>query len=317
MEGSMLAYILKRLLATIPVMATVAVIAFMLLHLTPGDPAALIGGDLASPEDLRRIREQLGLERPLVEQFLGWLWHVLQGDLGTSLFSQIPVSQLIAQRLEPTLIIGLTIMLVAVLVAVPLGVIAAWKAGSWIDHLIMTLAVIAFSMPIFLIGYLLILKFSVELKWFPVRGYQSFSNGPAKFFPHIVLPSLTVSFIYIALLTRMTRATMLDVLNQDYIRTARAKGMATPRLLVIHALKNAAIPIVTMIGVGLSSLLGGIVVTETVFAIPGVGRLMIDAILRRDFPILQGVILVLSALYVLINLVIDLSYSLFDPRIRY
>ncbi|CAD5280815.1 putative peptide ABC transporter permease protein y4tP [Bosea sp. 62] len=313
----MLAYILKRLLATIPVMATVAVIVFMLLHLTPGDPAALIGGDLATPEDLRRIREQLGLERPIAEQFLGWLWQVLQGDLGTSLFNQMPVSQLIAQRIEPTLIIGLTIMTFAVIVAIPLGVIAAWKAGSWIDQLIMTLAVIAFSMPIFLIGYLLIFKFSVELKWFPVRGYQPMSAGPAKFFPHIVLPSLTVSFIYIALLTRMTRATVLDVLNQDYMRTARAKGMATPRILAVHALKNAAVPIVTMVGIGLSSLLGGIVVTETVFAIPGIGRLMIDAIIRRDFPILQGVILVLSALYVLINLLIDLSYSLFDPRIRY
>lgn len=313
----MLGYIIRRLLAAIPVMGTVAVIAFTLLHLTPGDPAALIGGDLASPEDLRRIREQLGLERPIVEQFIGWLSHVLRGDLGTSLFTQIPVSQLIAQRLEPTLMIGLTIMVFAVIVAIPLGVIAAWKAGSWIDQLIMTLAVIAFSMPIFLIGYLLIFKFSVELKWFPARGYEPLANGPAKFFPHIVLPSLTVSFIYIALLTRMTRATMLDVLNQDYIRTARAKGMAAPRLLAIHALKNAAVPIVTMVGIGLSSLLGGIVVTETVFAIPGLGRLMIDAILRRDFPILQGVILVLSALYVLINLVIDLSYSFFDPRIRY
>jgi peptide/nickel transport system permease protein len=313
----MLAYIVKRLLATIPVMATVAVIVFMLLHLTPGDPAALIGGDLATPEDLRRIREQLGLERPIAEQFLGWLWQVLQGDLGTSLFNQMPVSQLIAQRIEPTLIIGLTIMIFAVIVAIPLGVIAAWKAGSWTDQLIMTLAVIAFSMPIFLIGYLLIFKFSVELKWFPVRGYQPMSAGPTKFFPHIVLPSLTVSFIYIALLTRMTRATVLDVLNQDYMRTARAKGMATPRILAVHALKNAAVPIVTMVGIGLSSLLGGIVVTETVFAIPGMGRLMIDAIIRRDFPILQGVILVLSALYVLINLLIDLSYSLFDPRIRY
>ncbi|AZO79252.1 MULTISPECIES: ABC transporter permease [unclassified Bosea (in: a-proteobacteria)] len=313
----MLAYILKRLLATIPVMATVAVIVFMLLHLTPGDPAALIGGDLATPEDLRRIREQLGLERPIAEQFLGWLWQVLQGDLGTSLFNQMPVAQLIAQRIEPTLIIGLTIMTFAVIVAIPLGVIAAWKAGSWIDQLIMTLAVIAFSMPIFLIGYLLIFKFSVELKWFPVRGYQPMSSGPAKFFSHLVLPSLTVSFIYIALLTRMTRATVLDVLNQDYMRTARAKGMATPRILAVHALKNAAVPIVTMVGIGLSSLLGGIVVTETVFAIPGIGRLMIDAIIRRDFPILQGVILVLSALYVLINLLIDLSYSLFDPRIRY
>jgi peptide/nickel transport system permease protein len=313
----MLGYVLRRLLATIPVMATVAVIVFMLLHLTPGDPAALIGGDLATPDDLQRIREQLGLNRPITAQFFGWLWQIFHGDLGISLFTQIPVSELIGQRLEPTILIGLTIMLFAVIVAVPLGVIAAWKAGSWIDHTISTLAVIAFSMPIFLIGYLLIFKFSVELKWFPVRGYQSIANGPAKFFPHIVLPSLTVSFIYIALLTRMTRATMLDVLNQDYIRTARAKGMATPRLLAIHALKNAAVPIVTMVGVGLSSLLGGIVVTETVFAIPGIGRLMIDAIIRRDFPVLQGVILVLSALYVLINLLIDLSYSLFDPRIRY
>lgn len=313
----MLGYILRRLLATIPVMGTVAVIVFMLLHLTPGDPAALIGGDLASAEDLRLIRERLGLERPLVEQFGSWIWQILHGDLGTSLFTQLPVSQLILQRIEPTLVIGLTIMIIAVVVAVPLGVAAAWKAGTWVDQTIMTLAVVAFSMPIFLIGYLLIFTFAVDLKWLPVRGYASIASGPVKFLRHIVLPSVTVSFVYIALLTRMTRATMLEVLNQDYIRTARAKGVATPRLLALHALKNAAVPIVTTVGVGLSSVLGGVVVTETVFAIPGIGRLMIDAIVRSDFPIIQGVILILSALYVLINLLIDLSYSLFDPRIRY
>lgn len=313
----MLGYILRRIVATVPVMMTVAVIVFLLLHLTPGDPAALIGGDLASPEDLRRIRESLGLERPIVEQFGSWLWRVLQGDLGTSLFTRIPVAQLILQRIEPTLAIGLTIMLIAVVVAVPLGVLAAWNANTWIDRLIMMLAVAAFSMPIFLIGYLLIFTFAVDLAWFPVRGYQSIGNGVVNFLRHIALPSITVSFIYIALLTRMTRATMLDVLNQDYIRTARAKGVATPRLLALHALKNAAVPIVTTVGVGLSSLLGGIVVTETVFAIPGVGRLMIDSIFRHDFPVIQGVILVLSMMYVLFNLLVDLSYSLFDPRIRY
>lgn len=313
----MIGYIIRRILATIPVMATVAVIVFLLLHLTPGDPAALIGGDLASDEDLRKIREQLGLERPLIEQFGSWIWQVMQGNLGNSLFAQIPVSQLILQRLEPTITIGLLIMIIAVVVATPLGVLAAWKAGTWVDQVIMAGAVLAFSMPIFLIGYLLMIKFGVELRWFPIRGYRPISQGFGEFLRHIILPSVTVSFIYIALLTRMTRATMLDILNQDYIRTARAKGVATPKLLALHALKNAAVPIVTTVGLGLSSVLGGIVVTETVFAIPGIGRLLIDAILRRDFPIIQGVILVFSAFYVLINLLIDLSYSLFDPRIRY
>lgn len=313
----MLGYILRRIVAMLPVMMTVAVIVFMLVHIAPGDPAALIGGDMATPEDLERIRQELGLNLPLWQQFLSWGGNVLRGDLGTSIFTRLPVWDLIVQRLEPTLVIGLSIMVVALVVALPIGIIAAFKAGTWIDHLMMALSALAFSMPIFLIGYMLMVGLSVDLKLFPVRGYSPLSDGVWKTLHHIALPTLTVSFGYIALLARMTRATMLDVLSQDYIRTARAKGMSSARMLIVHALKNGAVPIVTTVGIGLSALLGGIVVTETVFAIPGIGRLMVDAVLRRDFPIIQGVVLVLSALYVVINLLIDLTYSIFDPRIRY
>ena len=314
----MLAYVLHRILATIPVMLLVAVFVFLLLHLSPGDPAAILAGDDGSEANLQRIRENLGLDQPLWQQFYNWFVRLLHGDLGRSLFSGQPVVRLIGQRLEPTLVLTATTMVIAITLAVPLGVLAAWKAGTWIDRVIMGFAVLGFSLPIFVLGYGLIWSGSIWAGVFPVQGYRSpFTDGFVPFIRHITLPSLALGMVYMALLARMTRATMLDVLNEDYIRTAHAKGLLVKRVLLLHALKNAAVPIITVIGIGIGLLIGGVVITETVFNVPGLGRLTVDAVLRNDYPVIQGVILLFSFIYVLLNLLVDLSYALFDPRIRY
>lgn len=309
-------YLLRRLAATLPVMAVVAVVVFLLIHLSPGDPAALIAGDFATEEDILKLRTALGLDQPLWQQFFGWLARIATGDLGTSIFTQVPVTTLLAQRLEPTLSIAVLTMTVAVLVSVPLGTLAAHRAGSWIDRLVMLFAVLAFSVPVFLVGYLLIYGFAIHLEWFPVQGYVALAEGIGPWLRSLVLPCVNLALLYMALLTRMTRATVLEVLQEDYIRTARAKGLPVLPVLV-HALRNAAIPIATTVGVGIALLIGGVVVTETVFAIPGVGRLVIDSVQRHDYPVIQSVLLLSAGVYVLINLLIDLSYRLFDPRIRY
>jgi peptide/nickel transport system permease protein len=313
----MLFLILRRILATVPVMAVVAVVVFLMLRLTPGDPAAVLAGDNATTETIERIRSNLGLDRPIYEQFVGWIGRLARGDLGTSIFTQLPVTTLIAQRVEPTVMLSLATMIFSVLIAVPLGVLAAWRAGTWTDRLIMVFAVAAFSFPVFVLGYILIYQFGLTLRWLPTQGYRSpFDDGWA-FLRSITLPTLTLSSIYIALITRITRASVLEVLGEDYIRTARAKGQTEIKVLFRHALKNAAVPIVTIIGIGVALLIGGAVVTETVFNIPGLGRLVVDAILRRDYPVIQGLILVFSFVYILINLVIDIAYTSLDPRIRY
>lgn len=307
-------YILRRLVATLPVMAVVAVVVFMLIHLSPGDPAALIAGDLATGEDIAKLRVALGLDQPLWRQFVLWLGRLLTGDLGTSIFTQVPVTQLLGQRLEPTVSIAAITMLLTLLVAVPLGTLAAYRAGSWVDRLVMLFAVLSFSVPVFLIGYLLVFVFAIQLPWFPVQGYTPIAEGVGAWLRGLVLPCVNLALVYIALITRMTRATVLEVLQEDYIRTARAKGLGVLAVLM-HALRNAAIPIATTVGVGIALLIGGVVVTETVFAIPGVGRLIIDAVQRHDYPVIQSVLLISAGVYVLINLLIDLSYRLFDPRI--
>jgi peptide/nickel transport system permease protein len=307
--------IVRRIVATLPVMAVVAVIVFLLIHLSPGDPAALMAGDLASTDDIARLRTALGLDLPLWQQFLIWAGKLARGDLGTSIFTQVPVAQLLAQRLEPTLSIALVTMTLSVVLAIPLGTLAAYRAGSWIDRLVMLFAVLAFSVPVFLIGYLLIYTFSITLQWLPVQGYVRLSEGLGPWLRNLLLPCLNLALVYMALLTRMTRATVLEVLQEDYIRTARAKGLGVMAVLG-HALRNAAIPIATTVGVGIALLIGGVVVTETVFAIPGVGRLVIDSVQRHDYPVIQSVLLLSAGVYVLINLLIDLSYRLFDPRIR-
>ena len=310
-------FIIKRIAATIPVMAVVALFVFLMLRLSPGDPAAVIAGDYASPEDIAKIRTQLGLDQPIIVQFSTWVWSLMQGNLGISIFSNLPVTKLIAQRLEPTLMLSLTSLIFAVVVAVPMGVIAAWKAGTWVDRLIMVFAVFGFSVPVFVLGYMMIFSFSMELGILPVQGYKSPFDDLWQFVRHITLPTITLSVIYIALIARITRASMLEVLEEDYIRTARAKGQTESRVLISHALKNASIPIVTIIGIGIALLIGGVVVTESVYNIPGLGRLVVDAILKRDYPIIQGLILMFSFVYIIINLVIDIVYTILDPRIRY
>ena len=314
----MLRYVLMRVLATVPVMGVVAVFVFLMLRLTPGDPAAVIAGDYATAEDVARIREQLGLNQPIPVQFAKWIGALLQGDLGTSIFTNLPVTTLIAQRLEPTLLLSLTTITFAVLVAVPLGTIAAWRSGSLLDRFVMLFSVTGFSVPVFVLGYILVYVLAMWLQWLPVQGYKSpFEFGLLAFLRHSALPTMTLSVIFIALIARMTRASVMEVLEEDYIRTARAKGQNELRVLLRHALRNAAVPIVTVIGIGIALLIGGVVVTESVFNIPGLGRLVLDAVLARDYPIIQGLILFFSFLYILINLLIDLSYTLLDPRIRY
>ena len=317
----MLRFRMQRLLALLPVLFTVAVIVFLILRLTPGDPAAVIAGNNATNDDIDRIREQLGLTKPLLTQFLIWLGNVVQGDLGYSFYLNRPVTELIAQRIEPTLSLAAGTMVLAVLIAVPVGTLAAWRMGGWLDHLLSGFAVAGFSVPVFVIGYVLIYVFAIELQWLPVQGYRrlfgSFSQGVGPWALQLVLPWCSLATIYVALIARVTRASVSEALTEDYIRTARAKGLTERMVLLRHALANAAVPIVTVIGIGVALLIGGVVVTETVYAIPGLGSLTVDAVLNRDFPVIQGVVLFFSVLYVLINLIVDLSYLWLDPRIRY
>ena len=313
----MLAFIARRVLATIPVLFVVATIVFLLLRLTPGDPAAVIAGDSANPEQIAQIRASLGLEKPLLQQFGIWLSNIARGDFGESFFFKKRVTELIAQRLEPTLALATCTILLSVLIAVPLGVLAAWRHGSWVDRALMGFSTIGFSVPVFVLGYLLIYLFSLELGWLPVQGYRRLSEGFVPFIRHLILPSMALSAIYIALIARVTRAAVAETLTEDYVRTARAKGLPERQVLIRHALANAAIPIVTVIGIGIALLIGGVVVTESVFSIPGLGRLTVDAVLARDFPTIQAVIMLFSVAYVVINLLVDLSYLVLDPRIRY
>ena len=315
----MLAEVLRRLLATIPVMGVVAIAVFALLHVTPGDPAVKfqlkVGAD--ANDDIARIRARLGLDQPFHTQVAIWLGRVVRGDLGTSIFSGLPVSTLIGQRAATTIWLTLFAMLISVGVGVPIGVVAAWRKGSWLDRAVMVFAVSGFSMPTFWLGFILVYVFAITAGWLPVQGYTPLAGGVGSFLSHLILPALTLSVVYMALIARMTRASMLGVLDEDYIRTAFAKGLAPRGVLVRHALKNASLPIVTIIGIGFALLISGAVVTESVFALPGLGRLTVDAIVRRDYPVIQGVLLVVSGVYVLINLIVDILYVVLDPRIRY
>ena len=313
----MFAHIVRRVMATIPVMGIVALFVFSLLYIAPGDPAAVIAGDQASPEDVEKIRKGLGLDRPFLARFGEWSWQILHGDLGTSMFTGLPVTTLIGQRLEPTLSLMVVTLILSVVIAVPMGVVAAWQAGTWVDRSLMAFAVFGFSVPVFVVGYVLAYVFALELDWLPVQGYTPLSRGFGPWLENLVLPAIALGCVYIALIARITRASMLEVLQQDYIRTARSKGMGQGGILFVHALKNAAVPIVTVIGIGIALLIGGAVVTESVFAIPGLGRLTVDAILRRDYPVIQGIVLLFSFVYVLVNLCIDVLYTMLDPRIRY
>lgn len=313
----MLSFLGRRLLSTLPVLLIVSVLVFLMLRLTPGDPAAVLAGDAATTEQIAQIRTGLGLDRSIPEQFVIWFGQLLTGDLGQSYYYKTEVTTLIGQRLEPTLSLSLITIVLAVCIAVPLGVIAAWRFGGWLDGALMGFSVLGFSVPIFVLAYALIWLVSLKFGWLPVQGYERLAGGVGPWLHHLMLPAITLSVIYIALIARVTRASVLDTLGEDYIRTARAKGLPESRVLVRHAVANAAVPIATVIGIGVALLIGGVVVTESVYAIPGLGRLTVDAVLARDFPTIQGVILLFSFVYVLVNLLVDLSYVVFDPRIRY
>jgi peptide/nickel transport system permease protein len=312
----MFAFIVKRTLATVPVMAVVSVVVFLLLRLSPGDPALVIAGDNADAATIQRIHAALGLDKPLIWQFFIWLRHILEGDLGTSIFSNLPVTALIMQRAEPTLSLALATMIFSIVIAVPLGTIAGATAGSWLDRVLMVVSVIGFSVPSFVLGYCVIYVFSLQLGWLPVQGFASISHGVLPFLRTIALPTFTLGLAYMVLIARITRASVLEMMGEDFIRTARAKGVTERLVVTRHALRNASIPILTVIGIGVALLIGGVVVIETVFNLPGIGSLVVDAILKRDYPVIQGVILLFSAVYVLINLAIDIGYALLDPRVR-
>jgi peptide/nickel transport system permease protein len=313
----MVIFVAKRLLATIPVILVVAVIIFLLLFLTPGDPAIVLAGDHATVDDIARIRTQLGLDQPIYLRFLIWLGQLGRGDLGMSIFSSIPVSQLILQRAEPTVSLALATLTIAIPTAIFLGVVGAWKAGKWLDRAVMLFAVVGFSTPIFVLGYCLIYLFAIELDLVPVQGFASIRQGVGPFVRSMILPAVTLAVIYVALLARITRTSMLEVLHEDYVRTARAKGVSEIKVLLFHGLRNAAVPIVTMIGISTALLISGSVVVESVYNLPGIGRLLIDAIVKRDYPVIQGVVLTFSFLYVVVNLLVDIAYAFLDPRIRY
>jgi peptide/nickel transport system permease protein len=313
----MLSFLWKRLLATIPVLLVVTAVAFVLLRLSGGDPAAILAGDSGTPDSIAAIRMRLGLDRPLIVQFVQWCWQLLHGDLGNSILSNQLVTSMIAARVEPTLVISLSTILLSMLIGVPLGVLAAWKRGSWIDRITMSVSIVGFALPGFALGYLWIYVFSVKLGALPVQGYVNLADGLLPFLSHIVLPTLTLSVVQIALIARVTRTSLLEILSDDFVRTARAKGLPERIVLFRHALKNAAVPIASVVGIGVAFLIGGVIVTESVFNLPGLGRLTVESVLARDYPVIQGIIIVFSGVYVVINLLVDLSYTVFDPRIRY
>ncbi|TNB48184.1 ABC transporter permease [Martelella lutilitoris] len=310
------AYILGRLAAAIPTLLLVSVFIFLLVHLAPGDPALLIAGDNASPAQVEQIRARLHLDQSLLNQFVIWFSNAVHLDLGVSVYSGKPVTELIAQRIEPTFMLAAYTMVLTVLVAIPLGTIAAWKANGLVDRIIMAFSVAGFSVPVFATSYLLVYLFAVKVRWFPVQGYKPLSDGVGATLVSLTLPSIALMLVFAALIARVTRAAVLEVLQENFVRTLKAKGMGTGRILVLHVLKTAGVPIVTVIGIGFAALIGGVVVTESVFNIPGIGRLTVDAIVRRDYPVVQGIILFFSVTLILINLIVDLSYALFDPRVR-
>jgi peptide/nickel transport system permease protein len=313
----MFGFVIRRILASIPVMFVVATTVFMLLRLTPGDPASIIAGDGATAEQLARIRAQLGLDQPLYRQFADWMWQLARADFGTSIISGAAVSHLIVDRIEPTVSLALTTTMLSIVIAVPLGALAAARQGTWVDRAVIAISVVGFSIPSFVIAYGLIQIFAVELRWLPVQGFRSITTGVLEFAQRMVMPTVAVTFVFVALIARITRTSLLEVLGEDYIRTARAKGISEQAVFIRHALRNAAVPIITIIGIGFALLVSGVVVTESVFNLPGAGRLTIDAISARDYPVIQAIILLTSLLYVLINLAIDVIYVLVDPRIRY
>lgn len=312
----MLKYAMIRLGGSVVVVLVVAIVVFSLTAISGGDPALIFAGDHASPADIEAIRARMGLDQPLVVRFAYWATEVVRGNLGVSLFTGTPVAELIRQRLEPTLALACLTILLSIVIAVPIGALVALFPRSRMDRIMTAICSIAFALPVFITGYLLIYFVSLKLGLLPVQGYSPLSSGLWSTLRTILLPSIALSFVYIALLARTTRAAMIEVLSQDYIRTARSKGATTLRVLLRHAIRNASNSIVTVIGLGIASLLSGVVIAETVFGIPGLGRLTVDAILNRDYPVIQGLILLAASVKIVVNLLIDLSYPFIDPRIK-
>jgi peptide/nickel transport system permease protein len=310
-------YVARRLLALLPVALVVATVAFVLIHLAPGDPASVIAGPDASRADVERIERQLGLDAPMPVQLVRWFGRLVRGDLGQSIFLRKPVTEAILDRVEPTLLLTLFAIVISILIGVPAGVIAARYHGTTTDQVLMVIALLGVSIPNFLLGLLFILFFSVWLGWFPVAGYSPLEYGWLKTLRSLVLPAFALGLVQSALIARIARSSMLDVLREQFITAGRAKGLGERAVIYKHALKNAMIPTVTIIGISFAILISGAVVVETVFNIPGLGRLIISAVLRRDYPVIQGVVLCIAGMYMLINLAVDLSYMLFDPRVKY
>ena len=308
--------LVSRLAAMIPVLLIVAAAVFLLLRIGIGDPAASLAGDAASSAQLAAIRNQFGLDRPVAVQFVAWLGRVVRGDLGTSFYFGVPVADLIGERFGPTVSLALLTLATSVTVGVPLGIAAAHRRDGGLDRTLMALTVVGFSAPSFVVAYGAVYMFAVRLGWLPVQGYAPFSAGPGRWLAHLVLPMLSLAPVYVAVIARMTRASVAETLAEDYVRTAHAKGATTMRILLRHALPNAAAPILTVIGVAIGLLLGGVVVIENVFNLPGLGRLMVDAVVAGDYPVVQGTILVSALVVLLVNLAVDLVYGLVDPRIR-
>ena len=313
----MLAYVLRRVLLAIPVMFVVAGGVFLLLYLTPGDPVSVILGPDASPQQVAELRQRLGLDQPVLVQVVRWFGRLLVGDLGQSIYLNRPVLQTLLERAEPTLMLTLLATLFAILLGLPIGIVSATRAGSWADLGAMLVAMGGISMPSFWVGLNLIFVFAVVLGVFPVAGYQPLSRGLWENLRYLALPAVTLGFAQAALLARMSRSMMLEVLREDYVRTARAKGLAERTVVLVHALKNAMVPLVTVMGLTFAILMGGAVITEQVFNIPGLGRLLVQSVLRRDYPVVQGIVLVIAFNYVAINLLVDILYGFFDPRVRH
>lgn len=311
----MFSAILKRLAATIPVLLVVAIVIFSVLRLTPGDPAAIVAGDGATVQQIEQIRHHMGLDQPIPVQFYRWIGDVMQGDFGTSLISGLPVKDMILDRMGPTIAITLYTVLYTILISIPIGILSAWRRGKAVDKAVTAASVLGFSVPVFITAYLLIFLFSMVLGWLPVQGYRPLSAGIWEHIRHMILPVASLGTIYIALLTRFVRSSIIDTLNEDYIRTARAKGLNERSILMRHALPNAAVPILTIIGLTITMLIGGVVVTESVFNIPGLGRLVVEAILAKDFTIIQALIILFSVVDIVVNLVVDILYRFVDPRI--
>lgn len=309
-------YVRKRMLSIIPVLIIVSIIVFTLIHLIPGDPARAILGQEASIQQIENLREELGLNQPIVTQYFDWVVGILQGDLGTSYFSNKPVTEIIFQYIGATLSLAIYAQILAVVIAIPLGILAARYKGSIIDQFLTSASLFGISIPSFLSGLLLVLVFGVFLKWLPVAGYKPLDHGVIEHIKYLTLPAISLGLLQAALITRMTRSSMLEILGQNFIRTAKAKGAKQQRIIYLHALRNAFIPILTVIGQSFASLVAGAAVVETIFNIPGIGQLIINSVTRRDYSVIQGIVLFITVSYVFINLIIDVLYSIVDPRVR-